>query len=45
MMFRLIAGQRNEIRRSDENLQTCFIAIDRNTDAKGRSTSWARAIR
>ena len=34
MMFRLIAEERNEIRRSDEVLQTCFIAIDRNNDPK-----------
>jgi len=34
MMFRLIAEERNEIRRSDEALQTCFQAIDRNNDPK-----------
>jgi N-acyl-D-amino-acid deacylase len=33
-MFRLIAEERNEIRRSDEALQTCFIAIDRANDPK-----------
>jgi N-acyl-D-aspartate/D-glutamate deacylase len=33
-MFRLIAEERNEIRRSDEALQTCFQAIDRNHDPK-----------
>ena len=32
MMFRLIAEERNEIRRSDKALQTCFIAIERNHD-------------
>ena len=53
-MFRLIAGQRNEIRsqptplafvisairffdrRSDEDLQICSIAIDRETDPKAQ---------